>query len=235
MANVDNHSGPIDIKDPALFSTVATPTSFLLTDGDRIAASALATWLAGAPANFTGDQTGSQIVALLEALADANKLSASALNQDGATDGQALVWSNANDQFEPATVAGGASVTHTTLTSNALSIDISHFGSAPTLTVNGSGDYVVVIPAGTLILQVDIFGNNTTLQGLGEFGIGFDNSANSRDLSFCSDIYATSNGSFRDPFSDTVNHTRTVVGNVTTHTYPNMNTYGATGFDLILR
>lgn len=136
-------------------------------------------------------------------------------------------------------VAGGGGSggrLYDTLTSGDLSVRVAREGGAvSTLTVNAVGDYTVVVGSGADALSLEISGNNGTVTGSGDFIIRIDNSANGINKRFSSQIYNAGNGAFVDAHAQGNNHTRTFAGNVLTHTYPNMQPYGAAGFEIELR
>lgn len=128
------------------------------------------------------------------------------------------------------------SIEYNTVTTGSLSIKIGRQGgSAPNILTNSTGDYTLVIPAGANVLSLEITGNNSTVTGSGDFIIRVDNSANSEDKRFASQIYNAGNGAFVDPHAQGNNHTRALSSNILTHSYPNMQPYGAAGFEIILR
>lgn len=139
---------------------------------------------------------------------------------------------------DPNTVPGqGNSITfaYDTLTSGDLSIIVYRKGSsATTLTVNATGDYTVVIPTGTYIEEMFVHGSSNTLSS-GSFILRLDGSADSREYTMISQLYNTSNGALVDVFAQGNNHTRAISSSIVSDTYPNMNPYSTTGFDIIYR
>jgi hypothetical protein len=131
--------------------------------------------------------------------------------------------------------SGGALRQKVTLSSGNLSVRLAYTGSAPTLQANATGDYSLIIPAGSEVLSLDISGDNTTLTGTGDFTFRLDNSANAEEVSFNSQLYNPGNGALVDVFAQGNNHARSYAGNVLTHNYPNMQLFGASGFDILLR
>jgi hypothetical protein len=134
-------------------------------------------------------------------------------------------------------MAGGSTALRqkVTLSDGNLTISVAFAGSVPTLQVNTTGDYSIIIPAGSEVFSLDISADNTTLTGTGDFIFRIDNSANAEDLSFASQLYNPGNGALVDVFAQGNNHQRSYAGNVLTHSYPNMQLFGASGFDILLR
>ena len=134
-------------------------------------------------------------------------------------------------------MAGGSGALRqkVTLSDGNLIIQVAYAGNPPTLQVNTTGDYSLVIPAGSEVFSLDISADNTTLTGTGDFIFRIDNSANGANVSFVSQLYNPGNGALVDVFAQGNNHQRSYAGSVLTHSYPNMQLFGASGFDILLR
>lgn len=131
---------------------------------------------------------------------------------------------------------GGGTKSTDSLTSGAVTAVLKRFGgSATTITNPSGGTYDLDIKTSADIERIRVHGDNTTLNGSNEFILTIDNSANSADRTFSIQIYQTNTGALVDAQATGTNWTQTTSGNVTTITFPGMNGFGATGFDIELR
>lgn len=136
-----------------------------------------------------------------------------------------------------AALGGGAGSKATdSLTSGSVTAVLKRFGgSATTISNPGAGEYDLDIKSGADIERIRVHGDNGDLNGSNEFILTIDNSANSEDRTFSVQIYQTNTGALVDQQATATVHTQTTSGNVTTLTFPGMNGFGATGFDIELR
>lgn len=132
------------------------------------------------------------------------------------------------------TGAGSSSTQYATLTSGNLAIVVGYQGSvAPALTVNGVGDYTVD-DSGSELVSLDILGDNTTITGTGDFIIRVDG-LRPVFRRWLWGIWNADNGAAHDAFANGNNPTRSVAGTVLSLSFPNMQPFGATGFEIQLR
>lgn len=135
-----------------------------------------------------------------------------------------------------ALAAGGSSKSTDSLTSGSVTARISRVGgTATTITNPSAGTYDLDIKSGADIERITVHGDNGDLDGSNQFILTIDNSANSAARTWMVQIYQTNTGALVDQQATATNHTQTVSGNVTTLTFPGMNGFGATGFDIELR
>lgn len=131
---------------------------------------------------------------------------------------------------------GGGTKSTDSLTSGSVTAVLTRFGGAATTITNpAAGIYDLDIKAGADIERMTVHGDNGDLNGSNEFILTIDNSANSADRTFLIQIYQTNTGALVDPQATATNWTQTKSGNITTITFPGMNGFGATGFDIELR
>ena len=130
--------------------------------------------------------------------------------------------------------AGGGGVAYTTIQLSALRLLIGYQGTTePTVVENTTGDYTIQAN-GAMISSVDLYGNNTTITQTGDFIIRTDGLLpEHRRWSY--QIWNASNGAAHNAFASGNNPGRIVTGTVVTVSFPNMNLFGATGFELNLR
>lgn len=132
--------------------------------------------------------------------------------------------------------AGGSSAAEDDLTSGTVTAKVyRNGGSATTITNPAAGEYNLVVQAGSTFRGADVFGSSSTLNGSNEFVLRIDNSANSEDRRVLIQLYDRSTGALIDQQATSTNHNAPISGNVTTITFPGMNLFGATGFDIIVR
>lgn len=134
-------------------------------------------------------------------------------------------------------LSASAAITSGTLTSSAVNVQYSVFGtSAPTLTYMGSpGVYKLTIGANTNVRSIVFTANNTVLSGINDFTFIVDNAANSIDQWFNVQMYDVATGALIDQHSVGTNHTQLCTSNVTTIVFPGMNLFDATGFRIVLK
>ena len=134
-------------------------------------------------------------------------------------------------------LSASAAITSGTLTSGAVSVQYSVFGtSVPTLTYMGSpGIYKLTMSANTNVRSIVFTANNTVLSGINDFTFIVDNAANSIDQWFNVQMYDVATGAFIDQHSVGTNHTQLCTSNVTTIVFPGMNLFDATGFRIVLK
>lgn len=131
---------------------------------------------------------------------------------------------------------GGGSAAEDDLTSGTVTAKAyRNGGTATTITNPASGEYNLVIQSGAAFRGADVFGDNTTLNGSNEFVLRVDNSVNSADRRVLVQVYDRTTGALVDQQATSTNHNATIAGNITTITFPGMNLFGATGFDIIVR
>lgn len=131
---------------------------------------------------------------------------------------------------------GGSSAAEDALTSGTVTARVyRNGGTATTVSSPASGEYDLSIKSGSAFRGADVFGNNTTLNGSNEFVLRVDNSANSADRRVLIQVYDRNTGALIDQQATSTNHNATIAGNITTITFPGMNLFGATGFDIIVR
>ena len=134
------------------------------------------------------------------------------------------------------TLRASAGITSGTLTSGAVTVDYSLFGTGtPVLTETTQGTFEFDMPSGTNIRSLVVFGNNTELAPSLGFTFVFDNSANSSDYWLTAQLYAVSNNEFIDQHATSTNHTQTISSNKSTLVFPGMNLFGASGFRIVLK
>jgi hypothetical protein len=134
------------------------------------------------------------------------------------------------------TLRGSAGISSGTLTSGAVTMAYSLFGSGtPTITKLTAGSFKITMPANTNIRSITVFANNTELSLTNEFTFTFDNSANSSDYWLSTQLYDVGTGAFIDQHATSTNHTQTVSSNISTLVFPGMNLFGSTGFRIIVR
>lgn len=175
-------------------------------------------------------------LAARDGLITPNKSSVAIIANADGNGAPGISWWNGIRWTTPFLAGGSAALwQNVTLTSGNLSVRLAYTGSAPTLQMNTSGDYSLVVGAGSAVATIDISADNSTLTGVGDFIFRIDNSANGADLSYTSQLYNPGNGALVDVFAQGNNHARSFAGNVLTHSYPNMQLFGASGFDILLR
>lgn len=131
---------------------------------------------------------------------------------------------------------GGGSAAEDALISGTVTANVyRNGGTATTISNPASGEYDLSIKSSAAFRGADVFGNNTTLNGSNEFVLRVDNSANSADRRVLIQVYDRSTGALIDQQATSTNHNATIAGNITTITFPGMNLFGATGFDIIVR
>ena len=108
-------------------------------------------------------------------------------------------------------------------------------GTATTISSPSAGEYDLSIKSGAFFRGSDVFGNNTTLNGSNEFVLRLDNSANTEDRWPLIQLYDANTGALVDQQATSTNHSISIAGNITTITFPGMNLFGATGFQIIVR
>lgn len=138
-------------------------------------------------------------------------------------------WVNGQPSFQQR-------VSSTTLTSGAVTVVVSLFGSGtPTISNLSAGLYKVTIPSGVDIRGLVVTANNTVLSGSNEFTLIVDNVANSSDQWYNVQLYDVSTSGFVDQHGTSTNHTQSISSNATTLVFPGMNLFGSTGFRIIMR
>lgn len=138
-------------------------------------------------------------------------------------------WVNGQPSFQ-------RRISSTTLTSGAVTVVVSLFGSGtPTISNLSAGLYKVTIPSGVDIRGLVVTANNTVLSGSNEFTIIVDNVANSSDQWYNVQLYDVSTNGFVDQHGTSTNHTQSISSNATTLVFPGMNLFGSTGFRIIMR
>lgn len=131
---------------------------------------------------------------------------------------------------------GGSSAGEDNLTSGTVTAKAyRNGGTATTISNPASGEYNLVIQSGSAFRGADVFGNSTTLNGSNEFVLRLDNGANSQDRRVLIQVYDRLTGALVDQQTTSTNHNATISSNVTTVTFPGMNLFGTTGFDIIVR
>lgn len=200
---------------------------------------ALVTKINGVEANATADQTGAEILALLEGLAayDIDSLSDVDTTTAAPNDGDVLTWDNSSSRWEPAAPTGGGGTG--TSDFNTLVGGVTFTGElagagAVTITNPAAGEYLVVVPSGVRLLWLNAFANNSNLNGSNEFILRVDHSADAVNRRYTVQQFARTNGARSNVFSIGTNETQTITSNVTQILFPGMNGYGSSGFDLAL-
>ena len=108
-------------------------------------------------------------------------------------------------------------------------------GSAPTITNPSPGTYNLSIKAGSEISEIDIdCAPGIELSGGTDLIIEIDNSANSRDRKFTVQIVNKTNGVIANMHNLGVTPIRSISGNITTLTFPDVNGF-TNGFEIELR
>lgn len=108
-------------------------------------------------------------------------------------------------------------------------------GGATTISNPGAGQYQLTVASGAFFRGADVFGNSTTLDGSNQFILKVDNSANSANWWPTIDVYDVNTGALVDMFASSINPTISQVLSVLTITFPGMNLFGATGFQIVIR
>jgi hypothetical protein len=134
------------------------------------------------------------------------------------------------------TLRGTAGISSGTLTSGAVTVVYSLFGTGtPTISEPTQGTFEFDMPANTNIRSIVVTGNNTELAPSLGFTFVFDNAANSSDYWLTPLLYAISNNELIDQHATSTNHTQTVSSNKSTLVFPGMNLFGATGFRIVIK
>lgn len=134
------------------------------------------------------------------------------------------------------TGGGGGSKATDSLTSGSVTAQVKRFGGSATVLSNpAAGNYDLEIQSGADVERMTVHGDNGDLNGSNEFVLIVDNSANSEDRTFQIQLYQANTGALVDAQATGTNWTQTTSGNITTITFPGMNGFGATGFDIELR
>lgn len=132
--------------------------------------------------------------------------------------------------------AGGTSAAGDNLTSGTVTARVlRNGGTATTISNPAAGEYDLDIKVGAFFRGADVFGNNTTLNGSSEFIVRIDNGANSQTVWPNIQVYDVNTGALVDMFASSINPTLSIALGVTTITFPGMNLFGATGFQIIIR
>lgn len=167
------------------------------------------------------------IVADTAVLINGVKMPTAAAPSDGTR--YVATWVNGQPSFQ-------RRISSTTLTSGAVTVVVSLFGSGtPTISNLSAGLYKVTIPSGVDIRGLVVTANNTVLSGSNEFTIIVDNVANSSDQWYNVQLYDVSTNGFVDQHGTSTNHTQSISSNATTLVFPGMNLFGSTGFRIIMR
>jgi len=167
------------------------------------------------------------IVADTAVLINGVKMPTAAAPSDGTR--YVATWVNGQPSFQ-------RRISSTTLTSGAVTVVVSLFGSGtPTISNLSAGLYKVTIPSGVDIRGLVVTANNTVLSGSNEFTLIVDNVANSSDQWYNVQLYDVSTNGFVDQHGTSTNHTQSISSNATTLVFPGMNLFGSTGFRIIMR
>ncbi|NBW22350.1 MAG: hypothetical protein EBR82_81810, partial [Caulobacteraceae bacterium] len=130
------------------------------------------------------------------------KMPTSAAPSDGTR--YVATWVNGQPSFQ-------RRISSTTLTSGAVTVVVSLFGSGtPTISNLSAGLYKVTIPSGVDIRGLVVTANNTVLSGSNEFTLIVDNVANSSDQWYNVQLYDVSTNGFVDQHGTSTNHTQSI-------------------------
>jgi len=131
---------------------------------------------------------------------------------------------------------GGATVSYDALTSGTVTAAVTRLGGTSTSITNpASGEYNITIPSGADIKAVQVYGNNSTLNGASEFILRLNNSANSRDVRAIIQLIDNNSNALVDQQATATVHTLVVSGNISTFTFPGMNGFGSSGFYILIQ
>jgi len=123
-----------------------------------------------------------------------------------------------------------AAVSYDDLTSGVLTANVARVnGAASSIANPTAGEYIITVTANADIQRVDILSDNTTLNPSNELVIKIDNTANSRDRYFTAQILSLIDDAQVNYVATGTTYSQTVVGNITTITFPNMNGFGTFG------
>lgn len=201
-------------------------------------------------AEFTGDGTSGSPVTLVKATVQATLSVDDLITLSGVADGAANLGTftgstitdnrtikQALQELETAVeAAGGTSAAGDNLNSGTVTARVlRNGGTATTISNPASGEYDLDIKSGAFFRGADVFGNSTTLNGSNEFVLRIDNSANSVNVWPNIQMYDVTTGALVDMFASSVNPTISIALTVTTITFPGMNLFGATGFQIVIR
>jgi hypothetical protein len=112
-------------------------------------------------------------------------------------------------------------------------VTVGYEGAVPTLTVNAAGDYTINRNGGTLI-SLDVFGTTNSLSGAGDLTVRAQTNQ-LYERRFAYGIFNPGNGAAVDAHAQGNNPTQNVNLGLVSLTFPNMQPYGATGFEISLR
>lgn len=148
-----------------------------------------------------------------------------------------LVYNSTLDDW---VVFGGTSTSslsyRDSLVSGSVTVWVERLGGSTTvLSSPAAGEYNITPTAGAIIRSISIKGDNTNLNGSNEMIIRVINSTNNRTYRTLAQLYDANNGALVDQQVTGTNHTRTISGATTVHTFPGMNGFGATGYYIEIR
>ena len=143
----------------------------------------------------------------------------------------------AEDGLEFVAAPGGDSVSETNLLQGTLSLHVVYAGSsAPTIASPSTGEYTLTIPSGTKVQKVDVIGDNGDVDGSGTLTLNVDNSANSQDKYWTSQIIKVDgNQLIADLSTFGITITQVQVSNTNTITFPSLGSFGTDGYKILLR
>lgn len=202
-ANASSVTVESSTGDNTVIAAATTAAAGVMTATDK-------TKLNGIETGATADQTGSEIVTLVN-----QQLGSTAWQGSGGGSTRAV---------DTPTAIGAASLKVVRLG-----------GSATTFGGSAAAGYTVTLAASSEALQVDFTGNSTTSNASGELVLAIDNSANSYDRFYIVRITDLSNNSQVDMELRGHTVTQTVAGNVTTLTIANIAGGYPSGFRALLR
>jgi hypothetical protein len=158
------------------------------------------------------------------------------------TDPNGDVWiiDSAGDALKTGSSSGGGggSVTEIrdSLNSSGLIVYVRRLGgTVSSISSSGAGTYTVTIASGSIVLGIDVVGDNTDVDGSGALNLIVNNNLNSRPLYFSTTFLNRGTNQIIDHFAAGLTPGVTASTNTITYAIPNVNGFGASGYRLILR